>query len=156
MKKPALIKEKAKKNILQPSARKSSRAKAAQLPVTVGAVVNDPIAEAGSRKKVKLGSVVGLIRLVCSVLYFLMLISYNQTDPSFSHAAPNVAPKNRIGLLGAWVSDIALFALGWSAYWLVPVGLMSAWRAVSPSYKKPPFGKISHLFGLMILLCAST
>lgn len=156
MKKPALIKEKAKKNILQPSARKSSRAKAAQLPVTVGAVVNDPIAEAGSRKKVKLGSVVGLILLVCSVLYFLMLISYNQTDPSFSHAAPNVAPKNWIGLLGAWVSDIALFALGWSAYWLVPVGLMSAWRAVSPSYKKPPFGKISHLFGLMILLCAST
>ena len=156
MKKPALIKEKAKKNILQPSARKSSRAKAAQLPVTVGAVVNDPIAEAGSRKKVKLGSVVGLILLVCSVLYFLMLISYNQTDPSFSHAAPNVAPKNWIGLLGSWVSDIALFALGWSAYWLVPVGLMSAWRAVSPSYKKPPFGKISHLFGLMILLCAST
>lgn len=156
MKKPALIKEKAKKNILQPSARKSSRAKAALLSVTVGAVANDPVVEVRSHKKVKLGSVVGLVLLVCSVLYLLMLISYNQADPSFSHAAPNVTPKNWIGLLGAWVSDIALFALGWSAYWLVPVGLMSAWRAVSPNYKKPPFGKISHLFGLIILLCAST
>ncbi len=156
MKKPALIKEKAKKNILQPSARKSTRSKAAAVPVTVSAVENNPIAVQDKRKKVRLGSVAGVCLLVFAVLYLLMLISYNQADPSFTHAAPQVNPKNWIGLLGAWVSDIALFALGWSAYWLVPVCLMSAWRAVSPSYKKPAFGKISHLFGLIILLSAST
>ena len=156
MKKPALIKEKAKKNILQPSAHKSTRSKAAAVPVTVSAVENNPIAVQDKRKKVRLGSVAGVCLLVFAVLYLLMLISYNQADPSFTHAAPQVNPKNWIGLLGAWVSDIALFALGWSAYWLVPVCLMSAWRAVSPSYKKPAFGKISHLFGLIILLSAST
>ena len=156
MKKPALIKEKAKKNILQPSARKSTRSKAAAVPVTVSAVENNPIAVQDKRKKVRLGSVAGVCLLVFAVLYLLMLISYNQADPSFTHAAPQVNPKNWIGLLGAWVSDIALFALGWSAYWLVPVCLMSAWRAVSPSYKKPAFGKISHMFGLIILLSAST
>lgn len=156
MKKPALIKEKAKKNILQPSARKTSRTKAVTAPVTVGAVVNDPMRGENTRKKVKLGSVLGVLLLIFSVLYFLMLLSYNQADPSFSHAAPNVTPKNWIGLLGAWVSDIALFALGWSAYWLVPVGLMSAWRAISPNYQKPSFGKVVHLLGLAVLLCAST
>lgn len=156
MKKPALIKEKAKKNILQPSARKSSRTKAATAPVTVSAVVNDPVPVEDKRRKVRLGSVAGVCLLVFSVLYLLMLISYNQADPSFTHAAPNVAPKNWIGLLGAWVSDIALFALGWSAYWLFPVALMSAWRCLSPHYRKLSFGRIWHLFGLLILLCAST
>ena len=110
MKKPALIKEKAKKNILQPSARKSSRTKAATAPVTVSAVVNDPVPVEDKRSKIRLGSVACGCLLVFSVLYLLMLISYNQADPSFTHAAPNVAPKNWIGLLGAWVSDIALFA----------------------------------------------
>ena len=156
MKKPALIKEKAKKNILQPSARKSSRTKAATAPVTVSAVVNDPVPVEDKRRKIRLGSVAGVCLLVFSVLYLLMLISYNQADPSFTHAAPNVAPKNWIGLLGAWVSDIALFALGWSAYWLFPVALMSAWRCLSPHYRKLSFGRIWHLFGLLILLCAST
>lgn len=88
MKKPALIKEKAKKNILQPSARKSSRTKAATAPVTVSAVVNDPVPVEDKRRKLRLGSVARRLPLVFSVLYLLMLISYNQADPSFTHAVP--------------------------------------------------------------------
>lgn len=151
MKKPAIIKEKAKKDILRPLRRKAAPKNAA---VTVSAVTSDPATP--ELKKLKLGTVLGVCLLVCSVLYLLMLLSYNQADPSFSHAAPNATPKNLIGLVGAWVSDIALFALGWSAYWLVPVGLMCAWRYLYPHYKKAAFGKIIHLFGLALLLCAST
>ena len=151
MKKPAIIKEKAKKDILRPLRRKAAPKNAA---VTLSAVTSDPATP--EPKKLKLGTVLGVCLLVCSVLYLLMLLSYNQTDPSFSHAAPNATPKNLIGLVGAWVSDIALFALGWSAYWLVPVGLMCAWRYLYPHYKKATFGKIIHLFGLALLLCAST
>ena len=151
MKKPAIIKEKAKKDILRPLRRKAAPKNAT---VTVSAVTSDP--ESPAPKKLKLGTVLGVCLLVCSVLYLLMLVSYNQADPSFSHAAPNATPKNLIGLVGAWVSDIALFALGWSAYWLVPVGLMCAWRYLYPHYKKAAFGKIIHLFGLALLLCAST
>ena len=151
MKKPAIIKEKAKKDILRPLRRKAAPKNAA---VTVSAVTTDPATP--EPKKLKLGTVLGVCLLVCSVLYLLMLLSYNQADPSFSHAAPNATPKNLIGLVGAWVSDIALFALGWSAYWLVPVGLMCAWRYLYPHYKKAAFGKIIHLFGLALLLCAST
>lgn len=151
MKKPAIIKEKAKKDILRPLRRKAAPKNAA---VTVSAVTSDPATP--EPKKLKLGTVLGVCLLVCSVLYLLMLLSYNQADPSFSHAAPNATPKNLIGLVGAWVSDIALFALGWSAYWLVPVGLMCAWRYLYPHYKKAAFGKIIHLFGLALLLCAST
>lgn len=151
MKKPAIIKEKAKKDILRPLRRKAAPKNAA---VTVSAVTSDPATS--EPKKLKLGTVLGVCLLVCSVLYLLMLLSYNQADPSFSHAAPNATPKNLIGLVGAWVSDIALFALGWSAYWFVPVGLMCAWRYLYPHYKKAAFGKIIHLFGLALLLCAST
>lgn len=151
MKKPAIIKEKAKKDILRPLRRKAAPKNEA---VTVSAVTSDPATP--EPKKLKLGTVLGVCLLVCSVLYLLMLLSYNQADPSFSHAAPNATPKNLIGLVGAWVSDIALFALGWSAYWLVPVGLMCAWRYLYPHYKKAAFGKIIHLFGLALLLCAST
>ena len=151
MKKPAIIKEKAKKDILRPLRRKAAPKNAA---VTVSAVTTDPATP--EPKKLKLGTVLGVCLLVCSVLYLLMLLSYNQADPSFSHAAPNATPKNLSGLVGAWVSDIALFALGWSAYWLVPVGLMCAWRYLYPHYKKAAFGKIIHLFGLALLLCAST
>lgn len=151
MKKPAIIKEKAKKDILRPLRRKAAPKNAA---VTVSAVTSDPATP--EPKKLKLGTVLGVCLLVCSVLYLLMLLSYNQADPSFSHAAPNATPKNLIGLVGAWVSDIALFALGWSAYWLVPVGFMCAWRYLYPHYKKAAFGKIIHLFGLALLLCAST
>ena len=151
MKKPAIIKEKAKKDILRPLRRKAAPKNAA---VTVSAVTSDPASP--EPKKLKLGTVLGVCLLVCSVIYLLMLLSYNQADPSFSHAAPNTTPKNLIGLVGAWVSDIALFALGWSAYWLVPVGLMCAWRYLYPHYKKAAFGKIIHLFGLALLLCAST
>ena len=151
MKKPAIIKEKAKKDILRPLRRKAAPKNAA---VTVSTVTSDPATP--EPKKLKLGTVLGVCLLVCSVLYLLMLLSYNQADPSFSHAAPNATPKNLIGLVGAWVSDIALFALGWSAYWLVPVGLMCAWRYLYPHYKKATFGKIIHLFGLALLLCAST
>ena len=151
MKKPAIIKEKAKKDILRPLRRKAAPKNAA---VTVSAVTSDPATP--EPKKLKLGTVLGVCLLVCSVLYLLMLLSYNQADPSFSHASPNATPKNLIGLVGAWVSDIALFALGWSAYWLVPVGLMCAWRYLYPHYKKAAFGKIIHLFGLALLLCAST
>ena len=151
MKKPAIIKEKAKKDILRPLRRKAAPKNAT---VTVSAVTSDPATP--EPKKLKLGTVLGVCLLVCSVLYLLMLLSYNQADPSFSHAAPNATPKNLIGLVGAWVSDIALFALGWSAYWLVPVGLMCAWRYLYPHYKKAAFGKIIHLFGLALLLCAST
>lgn len=151
MKKPAIIKEKAKKDILRPLRRKAAPKNAA---VTVSTVTSDPATP--EPKKLKLGTVLGVCLLVCSVLYLLMLLSYNQADPSFSHAAPNATPKNLIGLVGAWVSDIALFALGWSAYWLVPVGLMCAWRYLYPHYRKAAFGKIIHLFGLALLLCAST
>ena len=80
MKKPALIKEKTKKNILQPLTRKSSRKK--EPAVTVGAVVNDPVVVDDSRKKVKLGSVVGVCLLIVSVLYILMLISCYQPQIS--------------------------------------------------------------------------
>ena len=151
MKKPAIIKEKAKKDILRPLRRKAAPKNAA---VTVSAVTSDPATP--EPKKLKLGTVLGVCLLVCSVLYLLMLLSYNQADPSFSHAAPNATPKNLIGLVGAWVSDIALFALGWSAYWLVPVGLMCAWRYLYPHNKKAAFGKIIHLLCLALLLCAST
>ena len=161
MRKPALNKEKAKKDILKPSPKpkSSSRSKAAtQLAaktVTVGSV-GVPEENVKPVKRVRLRSVVGGTFLIVSLLYALMLISYNPADPSFSHAAPNTQATNFIGLAGAWIADVALFAFGWSACWLVPVFAMSGWRRLNVRYAKPAFGRIIHLLGLVFLLCGST
>ena len=134
MRKPALNKEKAKKDILKPSPKSSPRSKTAtQLAaktVSVGAVAV-PEGNVKPAKRVRLKSLVGGTLMIASLLYALMLVSYNPADPSFSHAAPNTQATNFVGLAGAWIADVALFALGWSAYWLVPVFAMSGWRRLN-------------------------
>src|SRR6478735_3797956 len=60
------------------------------------------------------------------MLYFasgfllLALVSYHQTDPSFSTAA-NGPPLNWMGYAGAWAADMALLGFGVGAVLLLPM-----------------------------------
>ncbi len=164
MKKPAINKEKAK-DILKPSKRAIKKRDA--LPVeareTMPAVVTPEVQikqvaveDIPKRRPIQIGRGIGVCLCLLALLYALMLISYSPLDPSFTHAAPQIQPTNWIGKVGAWTSDIALFTLGWSAYWLVAVLLVSGYRMVSRTYHKTPFGRLWHLFGLALLLCGST
>ena len=164
MKKPAINKEKAK-DILKPSKRaiKKRETLPVQAPETMPAVVAPEVQikqvaveDIPRRRPIQIGRGLGVGFCLLALLYALMLISYNPADPSFTHAAPHLQPTNWIGKVGAWTSDIALFTLGWSAYWLVAVLLVSGFRMISRTYHKTPFGRLWHLFGFALLLCGST
>jgi S-DNA-T family DNA segregation ATPase FtsK/SpoIIIE len=69
------------------------------------------------------------IAMAVAFLYFvLILISYNQADPGWSHA--NAVPKiaNLGGKAGAWLADLLLFIFGFSAWWWGVIFLRGVWR----------------------------
>ena len=70
-------------------------------------------------------SIVIALALVALTI-FMALASYSPTDPGFSTDTGNAAPAhNRIGLVGAWLSDVLFFLFGWPAF-LFPLVLAAA------------------------------
>ena len=58
--------------------------------------------------------------LVGAALYLvLILFTYNQSDPGWSHQASGAQVANAGGKAGAWMADILLFVFGLSAWWWV-------------------------------------
>ncbi|MFA9215609.1 MAG: DNA translocase FtsK [Sphingomonadaceae bacterium] len=69
------------------------------------------------------------LALAALALYFvLILISFDKTDPGWSHA--NVVPRvhNLGGRAGAWLSDLLLFIFGFSAWWWCFCLLRVVWK----------------------------
>ena len=62
------------------------------------------------------------------LLMLLALATHQAADPGFSTSGSSGSVANKAGLLGAWVADLALFAFGYSVWWLMLVGLR-AWLA---------------------------
>jgi S-DNA-T family DNA segregation ATPase FtsK/SpoIIIE len=68
----------------------------------------------------------GLVReakwlvLVALALYLLLIFAtFHRGDPGWSHSATGEAVRNAGGAVGAWLSDLALYLFGLSAYWWV-------------------------------------
>lgn len=66
----------------------------------------------------------GILILGLGFLLALALASFDPADPNFNHATP-LAPRNWLGLPGAYISDVLLQTLGLSA-WLF-VLLLASW-----------------------------
>jgi S-DNA-T family DNA segregation ATPase FtsK/SpoIIIE len=71
----------------------------------------------------------GLMLLLVALLLFLALATYRVSDPSLNTAtdpALSHAVRNWIGLLGAWISDLLLQSIGFTAFflpiWLAGIG----------------------------------
>jgi S-DNA-T family DNA segregation ATPase FtsK/SpoIIIE len=68
----------------------------------------------------------GMMLLLVSLLLFLALATYHASDPSLNTASGATAPRNWIGLFGAYLSDLLLQSLGIAAFllpmWLGGVG----------------------------------
>ncbi|SEL20417.1 DNA segregation ATPase FtsK/SpoIIIE, S-DNA-T family [Roseateles sp. YR242] len=58
-------------------------------------------------------------------LVLLAMVSHDKADNAFSVAAGQALTQNRVGTLGAWISDLLLFGFGYSCWWLLLVGLRS-------------------------------
>lgn len=65
------------------------------------------------------------------ILLCLSLLSFHKSDPSWSSSGTDGHVANWVGVVGAWFSDVAYFLLGFSALWLIPLGLyglLRMWR----------------------------
>ncbi len=71
------------------------------------------------------------------LLLLLALLSYHRDDPSWSTSgSASHATANLVGTVGAWAADILYFLLGFSALWILPMGLyglLRAWRQAHPA-----------------------
>ncbi len=95
------------------------------------------------------------------LLLLLAMLTHNANDASFSTSGNGDAVRNQAGLLGARFSDLLYFLLGFSAWWLLPVGAR-AWLASlaellrgdgeAPATSAP---KWMFWLGLALLLAAS-
>ncbi|MFY9514359.1 MAG: DNA translocase FtsK 4TM domain-containing protein [Rubrivivax sp.] len=89
-------------------------------------------------------------------------MTHDAGDPAFTTSGRGAAVLNKAGLLGAWISDLAYFLFGFSAWWLVPVSLR-AWLSVLAHTLRgevaAPQGRLPRTAfwaGLLLLLAAST
>jgi S-DNA-T family DNA segregation ATPase FtsK/SpoIIIE len=68
----------------------------------------------------------GMVLVLVSLLLLLSLATYHASDPSLNTATGSAAPRNWIGLFGAYLSDLLLQSLGLTAFllpmWLGGVG----------------------------------
>ncbi|MDO9073308.1 MAG: DNA translocase FtsK 4TM domain-containing protein [Rubrivivax sp.] len=93
------------------------------------------------------------------LLFVLAMLTHHTGDAAFSTSGTGEALRNKAGLLGARLSDMALFLFGHSAWWLVPV-TARAWLSAlatllrGPSVTpRPP--RWMFWLGLALLLAAS-
>jgi S-DNA-T family DNA segregation ATPase FtsK/SpoIIIE len=66
--------------------------------------------------------------LVAGAVYLtLILATYDQADPGWSHSAAADTIHNAGGHFGAWLADLLLYLFGLSAYWCVLFLLFGTW-----------------------------
>ncbi|MEN6628039.1 MAG: DNA translocase FtsK 4TM domain-containing protein [Sulfuricella sp.] len=73
-------------------------------------------------REVKWLALVGL-----AVYLAMVLFSYDQADPSWSHSGSRLTVHNSGGEIGAWLADMLLYIFGFSAYWWVAFALYLVW-----------------------------
>ncbi|MBV9889781.1 MAG: DNA translocase FtsK 4TM domain-containing protein [Rhizobacter sp.] len=106
-----------------------------------------------------------LVGAVAWLLSLLALATHSAADPGFSTSGDGTPIHNRIGVVGAWLSDAAFFFAGYSVWWAIVVGarawlgaLATALRASSHAPAEPPRAARpawSVWLGLALLLAAS-
>jgi DNA segregation ATPase FtsK/SpoIIIE, S-DNA-T family len=106
-----------------------------------------------------------LVGAVAWLLAVLALTTHNAADPGFSTSGSGAPIQNRVGSLGAWLSDAAFFLVGYSVWWAVLVGARAWLGALAQALRsheavaadgfaaKPPAWPM--WLGLALLLAAS-
>jgi len=98
---------------------------------------------------------------VAWLLFVLSLLTHHAADPAFTTSGSGLPLHNKAGLLGAWISDLALFLFGFSAWWLVPVALRAWLAALAGALRHEPeaaphaLPRAAFWAGLALLLAAS-
>ena len=94
------------------------------------------------------------------LLFLLAMLTHHGADTAFSTSGTGQALHNKVGVLGARVSDMALFLFGFSAWWLMPVALRAWLSALARLLRgpsdtpRPP--RWMFWLGLTLLIAASS
>ena len=103
------------------------------------------------------------------VLAVLALMTHHPGDPAFTTSGRGELTANAVGRVGAWVSDLAFFVLGYSVWWIPLIVArhwlsMLAWRlrgqgpedsgSAAPSWPGPSM--VWRWVGVVMLLASST
>ncbi|PWF41014.1 DNA translocase FtsK [Massilia glaciei] len=88
------------------------------------------------------------IALAVLFLYFvIILLSYNKSDPGWSHEIVKLKVSNLGGKAGAYLSDFLLFMFGFSAWWWCICFLRMIWkgyRKLNDGIARTPAGEPEH------------
>ncbi|MFQ5723098.1 MAG: DNA translocase FtsK [Terriglobia bacterium] len=103
----------------------------------------------------RLNELIGFLWLVAAVLVGLSLASYSPLDPSLNTATPLLSPpaQNWVGVVGAYLADALLQALGYVAFGLPLLLLALAWQWLRSQPVNSPEAKI---VGTLLLLFSLT
>jgi len=111
------------------------------------------------RYRIREGSLI--LTLALSAFLFIALLSYDRSDPSWSHIVEAKHVANAGGRAGAWISDFFLYMFGYLAY-LFPIMLSyAAWlfyRHRHEAYRHEPLKwplLCMRVIGFILILCTA-
>jgi DNA segregation ATPase FtsK/SpoIIIE, S-DNA-T family len=92
---------------------------------------------------------IGVLALLATILLFFCLVSYNPNDSSFNSIFTKVGAENRVGRVGAFISDLLFQAIGLSAFLLLIPMLILSWKLIRGREIQSPY---SRALGLALLI----
>ncbi|OGT49432.1 MAG: cell division protein FtsK [Gammaproteobacteria bacterium RIFCSPHIGHO2_12_FULL_41_15] len=100
-----------------------------------------------------------VVLFATAVFLLLSLITYQSSDPSWSHTGPSQTILNLGGKAGAWLSDFTFYMFGYMAY-LFPAALIAmAWRIYRRDREGIPLEQypilITKLVGFILVICSA-
>ncbi len=112
------------------------------------------------------GKIAALLReskwfaLLALALYLLLvLVTFDKTDPGWSHSTAAAGARNAGGRVGAWLSELLLYLFGVSAYWwVVLLGyiVVAGYRRLDGSSLLDKRSLTVALAGFALLIAASS
>jgi S-DNA-T family DNA segregation ATPase FtsK/SpoIIIE len=96
---------------------------------------------------------IGILLLIVAVLLLFCLLSYNPRDSSFDSLSLNLAVNNKIGKIGAHVSDFLFQLFGFAAYYLLIPLLVLSWKLVFGREIRTPYFRT---LGLLLLIAGTS
>ncbi len=67
------------------------------------------------------------ILIAVTLYFFLIFLTFDKTDPGWSHASQVTNISNLGGKIGAWISDLFFFTFGLSAWWFILWMIRTIW-----------------------------
>src|ERR1039457_4726124 len=100
-----------------------------------------------------LNEIKGIVILALSLILLASLVSFSPTDLSWFTSSPNIHVQNWIGIAGAYGAGVFFFLVGYSAYFLVGIGVFFSWNKFTS--RDLPFNFFKSLSILILFTVAA-